>query len=257
MGDDSKNKLRTQLLTTTAAMVLSGAAYAADMAVKAPIAPPIPYATWQGGYIGGNIGVARLNGDCTQIFTTGYQHGACSSYYGSASQQVAASGLTAGVQAGYDWQNRSFVYGVVADWSGTGLSRTVTVFDTLSSLPFFKAKVDWLASFRTRMGLAVDDTLVYITGGLAVADIKSAAGQLGDCPTYCFDNQVSKVRGGWVAGVGVEHKFTPNLSVFSEFLYYDFGRVSATSLTPDGSYTYTTQFQHEIFHSRMGVNWRF
>jgi hypothetical protein len=39
------NKLRTQLLITTAAIVLSGAAYAADMAIKAPVAAPIPYAT--------------------------------------------------------------------------------------------------------------------------------------------------------------------------------------------------------------------
>jgi outer membrane immunogenic protein len=145
----------------------------------------------------------------------------------------------------------------VADWSWTGLSRSVLGINAISSLPFFKAKVDWLASFRTRSGLAIDDTLVYITGGLALGDIKSSAGQLGDCPNYCFANTVDKVRAGWVAGLGVEHKFTPNLSVFSEFLYYDLRRVSATSSSPNHFTTYTTQFNHEIFASRLGVNWKF
>jgi outer membrane immunogenic protein len=229
------------------------------MAIKAPVAAPIPYSTWEGGYIGGNIGVARLNSDCTQTFASSGAHGACSSYYGMATQVLTDTGWTGGVQAGWNWQNRSFVYGVVADWSWTNLSRTATGGGSLGySIPFFQAKVDWLATFRTRSGLAIEDTLVYITGGLALAQVKDSAGQYGGCPTYCFDNAVNKTKAGWVAGVGVEHRFTPNLSFFTEFLYYDLGRgVSATSSTPSGSYTYTTQFTHEIFQSRVGFNWKF
>jgi hypothetical protein len=138
---------------------------------------------------------------------------------------------------------------VVADWSWTGLSHTDTLITPLSSLPFFKAKVDWLASFRSRMGLAIDDTLVYITGGLALGDIKSSAGELGDCPSYCYNNQVSKVKAGWVAGLGVEHKFAPNLSMFSEFLYYDLAKASHSASSPNGTVTYTTQFYHEVRQS--------
>jgi outer membrane immunogenic protein len=254
------NSLRVTLLTTTAAVALSGTAYAADMAVKAPIAPPIPYLAFQGWYIGGNIGVARLDAQATQVWNSeGEGYGNCTVYDTAQSQGACvggASGLTAGVQGGYDWQNRSFVYGVAADWSWSGLNHTTQNY-AQSSLPFFRAKVDWLATFRTRMGLAVEDTLVYVTGGLALADIKSGAGEALDCPSYCYNNSPNKVRAGWVAGFGAEHKFNQNLSFFTEFRYYDFGHVNATSSTPDGTNTYTTEFFHQIFEARTGVNWRF
>jgi opacity protein-like surface antigen len=156
-------------------------------------------------------------------------------------------------RGGYDWQQRYFVYGVAADWTWTNLSHTVVA--PGSSLDFFRAKVDWLASFRTRAGLAIDDTLVYITGGLALGDIKSGAGEAKG--SYIYDTAVSKVRTGWVAGLGVEHRFAQNLSVFSEFLYYDLQRVSATAISSPTHYTYTSQFSHEAFVSRLGINWRF
>ena len=56
-------RLRTHLLATAAVTALSGAAYAADMgpALKAPPPAPIPYTGWQGFYLGGAIGAARLN----------------------------------------------------------------------------------------------------------------------------------------------------------------------------------------------------
>ncbi|MGN6717897.1 MAG: outer membrane protein, partial [Candidatus Binatia bacterium] len=163
------------------------------------------------------------------------------------------TGFTAGVQAGYDWQSRYFVYGVVADWTWTNLKHTMT--NSASSChPFFQAKVDWLATFRGRMGLAVDDTLVYFTGGLALGELKSSAGI-----STPFDNnlnmQINKVEAGWVAGLGVEHKFSQNWSVFAEFLYYDFGHTSASASNDSGGYT--TEFTHEIMQGKVGLNYRF
>ena len=255
--------LRTSFLATTAAIALGGSAYAADLSFKAPAAiAPVPVGMWQGGYIGGSIGVARLNTSASQTFNSeGSGYGACSpaseisSSFGGASCVTSASGLTGGVQIGYDMQSRFFVYGAVADWTWTGLKHTTNFF--LSSQPFVRAQVDWLATFRGRMGLAVDDTMVYVTAGLALADIKSGAGQTGDCPTYCYDNSPNKVQAGWVAGVGLEHKLGKNWSMFGEALYYDLGSVTATSTTKDGSFTYSTEFHNEIFQTKLGLNFRF
>src|SRR4029077_12704544 len=115
----------------------------------------------------------------------------------------------------------------------------------VSSHTHFQAKVDWLATFRGRMGLAVDDTLCYFTGGLALAELKSSVG-LSTC-SFCssnpFDNSLSRVQAGWVAGLGVEHKISQNWSAFAEFLYYDLGRASASGSTPSGT-SYTTEFTH-------------
>jgi outer membrane immunogenic protein len=258
-------KVRTHLLATAAVVALSGSAFAADMGLpmKAPPAPaPIPYATWQGWYIGGAIGAARLNTTATLTAapTGDSLPGNCSggafdeSALGSCS--TGTTGFTAGVQVGYDWQSRYFVYGVLADWTWTGLKHTVAP-TMRSSLPFFTAKVDWLATFRGRMGLAVDDTLVYFTGGLALGDLRSS---IGNSPNAFsgnnFTNQLNKVQAGWVAGAGVEHKLNQNWSMFGEFLYYDFGHDSASGSASNGN-SYSTEFTHEIFQGKLGVNYRF
>jgi outer membrane immunogenic protein len=70
-------------------------------------------------------------------------------------------------------------------------------------------------------------------------------------------NGLSTVRAGWVAGAGVEHKLTQNWSVFGEFLYYDLGRASASGTSVNGANTYTTEFTHEIFQGKLGLNYRF
>jgi outer membrane immunogenic protein len=251
--------LRVSFLATTAAIALGGGAYAADMAVKAPLAAPLPISSWTGGYIGGSIGTARLNvtGNQTATGSDG-MYGACGGIDGASdglsSCATSASGFTVGVQLGYDWQTRYFVTGVVADWTWTSLDHTVTAPN--SSASFVKAKVDWLASFRGRMGLAVDDTMVYVTSGLALADLKSSAGQNGSsCCAYT--SALSDVQVGWVAGVGIEHKLSfSKVSIFAEALYYDFGHKTATGVTSSGN-VYSTEFTHEIFHSKVGLNYRF
>lgn len=252
--------LRTYLLTTAAVAALSGSAFAADMGVpmKAPPAPaPIPYTNWQGFYLGGAIGAARLNTTANTSGTFSGDGPFSERPCGDDSVNVVTcstgtTGFTAGVQAGYDWQSRYFVYGVVADWTWTGLKHTISR-GSGSSHASFQAKVDWLATFRGRMGLAVDDTLVYVTGGLGLADIRSSATATQFNGT--FNMALNNVQAGWVAGAGVEHKLSQNWSVFGEFLYYDFGRQSASA--SNGSTTYTTEFTHEIYQGKVGLNYRF
>jgi outer membrane immunogenic protein len=261
--------LRTYLLTTAAVAALSGSAFAADMGVpmKAPPAPaPIPYTNWQGFYLGGAIGAARLNTTAaTSDNRLGESVWPCGDFStNSIGCSTGTTGFTAGVQAGYDWQSRYFVYGVVADWTWTGLKHSINRANS-SSFANFQAKVDWLATFRGRMGLAVDDTLVYFTGGLALAELKSSASAGFDiCGGACgfggltWNNSLNTVRAGWVAGLGVEHKISQNWSVFTEFLYYDFGRTTVSNGgTNTGSDTYSTEFTHEIFQGKLGVNYRF
>jgi outer membrane immunogenic protein len=254
------SKFRTHLLTTATVAALSGGAYAADMPLKVPAPAPIPYTNWQGFYVGGHIGVASLDSSCTTTYASGSYYGGCGGpgydgYNGLSSAMSDTNGFLGGVQAGYDWQDRYFVYGVVADWTAASLSHTQT--GNWGSLAFQTSKVDWLASFRGRMGLAVDNTLVYVTGGLALAEIKSSAGQYGGCPTYCFSNALSGVKTGWVSGFGVEHKLNQNWSVLGEALYYDMGHASATSSSATGGVTYSTEFSTQIFEARVGANYRF
>jgi outer membrane immunogenic protein len=227
--------------------------------MKAPAPAPIPYASWQGFYIGGFVGAARLNASCTNVSTNGSNFGPCAAGSASGVSQVnSATGVAAGVEVGYDWQQRYFVYGVAADWTWTNLSHSTRVGNgpTIST---FKSKVDWLASFRGRMGLAVDDTLVYVTGGLALGQLKSSTTECDSsntCGTYA---SLSTVKVGWVAGVGAEHKFNQNWSVKGEFLYYDLGRTNTTGTGAPvcPSCSFSTDFNHEVLVGRLGVAYHF
>jgi outer membrane immunogenic protein len=236
--------MKRYLLATTCVAALSGGAMAADLPLKSRAPVYAPVANWTGPYIGAHVGVARMNADCA---IGGYGYYSCGSYTGGNS--ISDTGIAGGVHAGYDWQDGSYVYGVVADWTWTGLDRTLQ-----NNSYVFKAKIDWLASFRGRMGLALDRTLVYVTGGLALGQVKAS----GDLPIGGSQYApLDKTRVGWVAGVGIEHQFAslPRWSVNAEFLYYDLGRSSASS-TRGGS-TYQNDYSFEVFESRIGVNYRF
>lgn len=96
-----------------------------------------------------------------------------------------------GLHLGYNWQRAS---GVVL-----GLEGDVS----------FADDIDYLASFRGRLGYAVGNTLFYGTGGIAFIGLEDGFG----------DDDSST---GWVAGLGLEHKLRSNLSVGLEGLYYAF-----------------------------------
>jgi outer membrane immunogenic protein len=240
-------------------MTLAGSAYAADMGVpmKAPLPAPIPYAQFQGFYITGLVGAARSEVDVTQFGGTGkipFDSPSCGSY-GLASCHDGTTGFAAGVEVGYDWQSRYFVYGVAADWTWTGLKHSRSSASG-ASVWNHESKVDWLASFRGRMGLAVDDTLVYFTGGVALGQVK-ASGSFASGGSQTSSLSLDKTQAGWVAGLGVEHKLWQNWSVKAEYLYYDLGRVSTSwQSTNHAGITYTTDFSTQVHVGRVGVSYR-
>jgi outer membrane immunogenic protein len=78
--------------------------------------------------------------------------------------------------------------------------------------------VNWIGTFRGRVGGSYDNTLIYMTGGLALAG--STFESLDNC-TPC-EEQGSKdlLSFGYVLGAGLEHRFHENVSMRLEGLYY-------------------------------------
>jgi outer membrane immunogenic protein len=97
----------------------------------------------------------------------------------------------AGAHLGYNWQGPSnIVLGIEGDVS-------------------FLDEIDYLATVRGRLGYAFGPTLAYVTGGAAFIGFdENLAGDDSDT--------------GWVAGVGLERKLRPNVSIGAEALYYGF-----------------------------------
>ncbi len=235
---------KLHLLATACGLAFVGSASAADLPLKA--APMyVPTSNWSGPYVGVHIGVGTHTGLCQIAGASDY---GCVAGDTADDGRTKGTGLLAGVHGGYDWQDRNFVYGIAADWTWTNIKSKG--YGGSGSMNY-QSKVDWLASFRGRMGLAVDNTMVYVTGGVALGKFVDSTNQ-----GASFAQTRSNTAIGWVAGVGVEHKINRNWSIAAEYLHYDFAAIEEGSYLVGGS-TYNHRFDHVIDVGRVALNYRF
>src|SRR5258708_23629308 len=205
MSESSRNSggLRARALAPAIALLAlaaAGAVRAADLSV-APIykAPPMaaPQAyNWSGFYVGlnGGGGWGTSNWDSAGSFNL--------------------SGGVIGGTAGVNWQMGHAVLGFEGDgdWSNLKGSSTST-----RCVAGCSTNNDWLATVRGRAGYAFDRFLPYVTGGLAVGDIKAGT------PGFAGATQTNA---GWTAGGGVELALTNNWTAKAEYLHVDLGNMN-------------------------------
>src|SRR4051794_19541085 len=131
-------------------------AEAADLPVKARMAQTV--FDWTGLYVGVHAGYTRDHARATLSDPTGV-----------VSAGSPFSGLTGGVQAGYNWSTRSgLLLGVEADFSFPNyLTSNLTVARLGTAQSDVSEQWDYVASARGRVGYIRNDWLVYATGGLA------------------------------------------------------------------------------------------
>jgi outer membrane immunogenic protein len=198
------------LLAGAALAALTAGAQAADLAApRTPIAAAVvaPSFSWTGFYLGGQIGY-------------GWLHGSSTFSNGAPTLPVRSGGVFGGVHVGYNYQINNVVLGAEADIEYSGIRGTRADLAGLTSEGIFDSR--WQGSVRARAGIAVDRALLYVTGGLALADFRLAGGPAGG-PLQGY----STTRAGWTVGAGVEYAFTPNWTARLEYRYADYGSVSA------------------------------
>jgi outer membrane immunogenic protein len=188
-------------------------ATAADFnyAQRAPytVNQPLNAYSWAGPYLGGNIGYA----------------------WGDISNNGAdPSGITGGIQGGYNWQVGQFVFGGEADIQLSGAS------DTFAAWKFSNP---WFGTLRGRAGFAMNNILIYGTGGLAFGSVRAQALNLTE----------TQSAAGWTLGVGAEIGITQNWTAKAEYLYVNLNdnQFALTGL-PNG-------YQFNVV--RLGVNYKF
>lgn len=95
---------------------IAAPAMAADMPVKAPLAPAASPYSWIGFYAGGNIGYSWGRSASSLSFVD-----ATSGAILSASDaKFDLNGVIGGVQIGRNWQTNNWVWGLEADFQGSG-----------------------------------------------------------------------------------------------------------------------------------------
>ena len=284
--------MRRIALALLAASALSG------VAVQDSFAAEPPATDWTGFYLGGNVGYnwgtddVSVNGLAIEDF----------SLPANGSTSLKPTGFIGGVQAGYNWEFAPhWVVGLETDFQWTGQKNSATQTATISSASCFglgspdcsvtgasgsanvTAKLDWLGTFRGRLGYVVDRALVYGTGGLAYGHVQhSLAGSMSgtffdsnSCEGGCnfggsFAASNSAINVGWVLGAGVEG-FLPNTNNWIwrvEYLYADLvidrvtvpfnasATITGLGTTPEsGTFTYDSHFTDQIV--RAALSYRF
>jgi outer membrane immunogenic protein len=258
------------VLATVLAALGSASALAADLAPHAYSKAPMmaaPVSTWQGFYIGGNVGYGWGRGNTDFSFLpTPLDFGIA-----DATLNTKSKGALGGAQIGYNWQMGSLVTGFEADIQGSGikgkaspiLATNSATGDTESSV-LLRAnhELSWFGTVRGRLGAAVTPgLLLYATGGLAYGEIKAGADfdATAEISRDPFLSNVSKTKAGWTAGAGAEWMFAHNWSAKVEYLFVDLGKTSDAKFdippfSADGV-RYTWHTQENLV--RAGLNYHF
>jgi high affinity Mn2+ porin len=194
---------------------------------------------WTGAYFGGHVGYNRGWASNT-LFDTNPS-------IRPTTTAPAFGTMYGGFQTGYNYQLPSrLVLGVEADVSfpnfledgligALGTSQATTVID----------RIDYIATFRGRLGYAGDHWLVYATGGFAWSQAR-----LAENPGITADeDRVLRRRTGWTAGIGAEVAVAADWTAKLEYLYYSFGNVAGTF--PSGT-AYESKF--DMHTLRVGLN---
>ncbi len=218
-------------MLSCAGVCFAGATYAADLIVlDPPIYAPTPIAySWDGFYLGGQAGFGRAFADHTSQIP---------------GNDLTLSGALFGVKAGFNTHlANQVVGGLEADLNWAGITGQDT---TLFGEPTHT--INWLGSFRGRLGYDAGRVLPYLTGGIAAGQATRET-TFGTPPA----NTATATHIGWTVGAGAEFAVTDALSVDLQYRYTDLG-----SRVYDWSGPGTDPTVHLTAHTiTAGLNWHF
>ena len=200
---------------------------------------------WSGFYIGGHLGYGFLSGgdDERTLFDTtldgaygdtvrtaagadAFSPGFCD---GTPISNNAAAGCTeddeggfdAGLRVGYDWQSGGLVIGGLIEASYVDISDSVTAFSVTPAAYSFHRDLNFLGAARLRAGfLAVDDWLIYATGGVAYGDIERRFTTTNTTNNFTtVTDNADDGSWGYQLGGGVETKLSDSMSLGVEYIF--------------------------------------
>lgn len=178
--------------------------------------------------------------------------------FNAATSDNSLEGWSFGGQVGINQQFDNIVLGLEASVVGiTGIERNsytdfdyyhwdFGAYDGTFSIEAID-KLDWLATFRGRAGMALGDEgniLAYGTGGVALAHVTSTIntdawntdyyGWCDGCGWGAGDGTVDLWQPGFVVGAGVEYGVTENITIGAEYLYVGLVGQQEQSVTFNG-----------------------
>jgi opacity protein-like surface antigen len=215
-------------------------------------------AAWQGCYVGAHAGYAHGSSDITdQLYAQGAFAGVTAWNAEGDVISPSSDGILGGGQLGCDTiVATGIVAGIVGDISA--LDASASGVSDLAGDTRVSFNADWTATLRARLGTTFHDSLVYVTGGVAFADISVAAyDDASIVGPGIMSISGGETKTGWVVGGGVEWQFAPHMTLGVEYLHIGFGDVTAegeASNIPGAFPRFEGDLDLDIV--RLGLNWR-
>jgi len=243
---------RVWLLATTAlasGAVLSGPSRAADLNIPVKAAPAIAPFSWSGCYVGVNAGGVGLRTK-QRIDVIGNP---------AVESSGTDTGFIGGAQAGCNHQTaKNWVFGIEGDINYVSARRrfssAFTAYASEDAYGSGETRLRWLMTLRGRLGHVWNQSMLYVTGGLAGGDVKSSFSALEIGAGDPFHGSYSGIRFGWTVGGGFEHAFTNRISGKIEYLHFDLGKVSYPVIGPTETWNATANVSGDIV--RVGLNFK-
>lgn len=209
------NVIKKFLLAGVAVVFTASGALAADISEPAAYDWSGPYAGLIAGYSWSSFDVDADEPDDPPRFDV--------------NQSFDVEGGLVGVEAGWNYQMDSVVLGIAGDIA-VSAARDSSDFDVIDGDEIYIGEHEWLATLRAKAGFAMDNVLVYATGGLAGTQVKLT---FEDQDVPVFRDSDEDTLWGWTAGGGVEVALGEIISLKAEYLYADFGSMDY-NLTDEG-----------------------
>ncbi|MDB5598542.1 MAG: hypothetical protein JWN71_586 [Xanthobacteraceae bacterium] len=267
------------------AVCMAGPALAADLPRAYPVkaAPVAALPSWAGFYIGVHGGYGRdpISANVTPsglLTPLGLDNNGGSGPFGLTAEPDGGFG---GFQIGYNWQFGRWVLGLEADASfgsikdsasGSFFQLTDDVIGAggdavrIDGTATLERKIEAFGTVRGRIGFAMTDSmLLYGTGGLAWANVKSSlaignialsgGGAINFTPgQFTHSASESSTEIGYAIGGGLDWALTSNLWLRGEYMFLGFGEAGNQLTIPGAA---TTDRSLSMHVARVGLNYRF
>jgi outer membrane immunogenic protein len=177
--------------------------------------PSLAAGQWTGIYLGGHAGGIWGDVDTTKVGESGIVD--IDGFSNGSAFDFSPNGVLGGAQVGYLYQMSNIVLGIEVSGSMSDFdqSRLQGVDDvkTVSS--------DWNAAATLRAGWAFGNSLAYVKGGYAMADLEHRDDD--NSGTNRGTYKSNENHSGWTAGAGFEQLISQDVSLALEYAYHDFG----------------------------------
>ena len=224
---------------------------------------PVPAVNWTGLYGGVNVGFA------TDRYAFHYGFGSAASGVSAGYGAIVSHGVVGGGQFGALYQTPwNVVIGAEIDAEASSTKGSLPVaFPGITGN--IRTEIPYFGAFRAKFGYAFDslpyvgNMLVYLVAGGAIAKVHDTAAVIAGGYPLVFDRTTNRFEVSThigTVGVGLAHKFTPNLSAFVEYRYTALGPQAGLGRsiqisTPFAAGAFQTRAMYHLL--RVGVNYHF